>query len=365
MKKSRLEISLEPPKPPKRIGLRGALFLALACLSGGAVAGYESGKNQAEKGSATVSAILPDENSEEGDGGRKIRRKRSLISSEEFDKDPLAYVDVSRCRELVLRWDGQVISEDEIVGKAREIEILREEAEREGREREKAANADKIIADLCLKNPADIEKVRRAVDSARARLTEIIYKKGKWSVRVQDPNIAEIDGSSMDWGRTDLAEEPPCKPNGVPFKFDQAKEEERKRMLDLIGEKNYGKAMGGIDFDRFGQEAAREKVEKEVAETVSAFKRFSDYLDNSGNGDPVGRKQALCKLAINFFIADKAIVDGERLVTIPAEQLQRIKGNPILSGELDKMYDLVMEVMAKEGVKDVEEECIMAMIKGK
>ena len=289
-------------------------------------------------GSQAARVKLGDGGSEEPLSQGKSKSKNWVVA-DEFDKSPYSYVDPTQCRELVLKWDGAVIGDQEVVDRAKVVVE---------RQRNRAAGA--LITELCISNPEDqraiVEWMKDHPNCTQPPKFEYLRNVGGRNELGLSCEAGGIYRSSVD-----LEKKPGCRPEKT--ETEKLREEidaedlEAVRMLSLKGASAF---MGFVEPNQLMEKARKAGAEKELEEFVGWTKRMKEMdIGKMKKGD-----------LMRFACAWKIFSEEKFSETVRSE---KIKNNPELDESigvsLNGMRSLADAILLSEGVEDGNlEECI-------
>ena len=272
----------------------------------------------------------------------------NLVPSDEFDKDPLEYVDIEKCRALLFRWTGEIITDDEILERAHQIETER-----------RIFIAENIINRFCISNPQDQDAIRNAVLKGCTKFESLKqWRGGDWGMTLESP--------TGDWCDTiDLKEEPVCKPRLSKEEEEDRKKrkEERERvkaMAELIKNNQFNDVLGDIDISLVEDEIKREGLEEGIGgEFVDMLKRVKRQIEDEM--DSTQRIILGCEL-ISFLVALDGPLNEEGIDPTIEEAMQTMDNNQVINNAAETFFAFAEALLEASGLDDAEE-CLLYMHK--
>jgi len=323
----------------KRLTFRELIFLALGLVGGVGAVTLTPLSDSLQKGRSGQDASA----SQFTDSASALRNG-NWVGGDEFDKDPLSYVDPTQCRNLVLQWDGSVITEDEILDKAVEIQNLREQADFA----EKARN---IIKKYCVESLKDQAKIQEAISSGCGNLDpeQPIYfsaRENKWSFESERGDCPSIE----------LGERPHCLSedeirDAENTKANYKKEEAAKdEIIKLIGKSKIKEWFADEDILKMRRFVKENKLEALFDEK---FFNTIDRLAEYGSLSDEGKEIYACDLMSAF--ASVAIRGDDPRFSISKADQEILANSPsYVENFMDKFEQLATLLGEMENLDDFE-----------
>lgn len=319
----------------KRLTFREAIFLLVGLVAGGgASAAYlveKASTDQPKKpGIAKVSS------EQGGDSGTDSKGKfwpKHWIPADEFDKRWREFNDILQCRDLVLNWDGSVVSDDEVVERAYEIE----------KERRLAA-AEDLIADFCLSDPKVIKAIREACLKGYTKFDSLVEHYGDYTLQLE--GVGKYSREFIE-----LKKKPDCRPplNEEEKKALKRREEEKKK-LKMFKEGGQAKFLEGLDIKDLRREINAEGLEAELSGLV-------DWAQKLKNINKKTTQLKRIKLACEFMSYLISLDQGGGLT---AEEEERVRKNSSLNESIEQLGEFSDLLLESNGVEGYEE-CLLHM----
>lgn len=331
---------------PGRFGLRTAIFLVLA----GIAAGVSLDRYFTDK-EGGCSAKAPEISNTTQSQADQLKEKdgswpSNLVSEICFDKNPLSYVDVDQCRELLFQMTGDPNCKQLTVDEMRQ-EIHKAETE------ERMFKAEALIDKYCISNPVDQDMIRDAALQGCVGVDEdTIYQSqdGQWYI-----NLTDEFGEYCEAGNTELSEEPPCR---EPLTDEKKAEKEElkaqhdrmKSMVEALKNNEKVNALDDVDIKRLEEDILSEGLEEH--DLVDLLKEAKRKM--AGDMDSMERKKLGCKLmslAMNKEVSELKEEEPESI----AESGSGPEENAVVSEAYEAMEELAIAILKAENVDDAEE----------
>lgn len=272
--------------------------------------------------------------------GDPKRRDSSLVPEDCFDEDPLRYVDVSQCRELIFKITG------------REVAITDEEVEAQCadlKERQDQAHLDHLAQQLCISDPDDEAKIEEQVRDGYVEFESLAqHEEDKdWVLELRKP------GNDYPVSLY-LNQEPSCRPGLTSAEKEMAekrkKSEERWKAL-MEGE--FKAELEEVDVERMKGVAKELGVEHEFKpyfEQLEALKK----IDTSKVSDR--EIEQLCRfISISFRLTNGSGLNLQQMVAVAKD--------PLLDGGLRRIDNLAVDLAEALKLSGLED-CVHRILEG-
>jgi len=257
---------------------------------------------------------------------------KNQVSSDKFDKKPEEYVDVDQCRALVLKWDGTVVTDDEVVAKAEDIMVEK-----------RLAQARNLISKLCLTDGRDTMGIENAFLEG---YTEFYWSENERGCHFLVNLIKKGEGENT----ICLEGPPPCEPSLSDVSDEGRKNMEeiaqRKEKIQKLKEMGYGAIFEKVDLAAMKDEIKRLNLSEshwvELVKRIEMLKTMVSHDESAG-----ALALETCKLYGFMFGAMKDFEEDE----------EGVPDSPIFKENMEHIEDFTKVVLEANGLRD-EEECI-------
>lgn len=320
---------------PKGSGFRNMVFLVLAGMATTGIGGYLIGKLSGDKSNKPDITDTRGSSGESGDDDPD-RVPKGWIP---VDGKTAEYVNLAQCRELVLKLDSRVISEDELLKMAEKI-----------KNDKKNITAEGIIENFCIQDASDKKKIKDLI-SKGFRLKKVTKNKdGTWMMTFINPLSA--DEANEEW--LDLNEKHVCKLLTPDEESDlekaRKKAQRKKELVENLKKGNIDEELSQFDTKKIMEEARYQGVENEevIKELVKSIDKMKKTLKSSS--DLNEKRKVACEL-IPFLIKLEVLINK-----IKPQAKKAIENNPNIP--IDK-FGIFLEALAESlGIDDLEN-CIL------
>ena len=280
--------------------------------------------------SPAETAVTQANSASEGKGSNGKPNSKNRIAADEFDRSPESYVDPTQCRELVLRWDGKVVSDDEVEARAEDI----------GREK-RLALARKLIAKLCLADGRDTMGIENAFLEG---YTEFYWSEDERGCRYLVNLIKKGEGENT----ICLEGPPPCEPSLSDVSDEGRKNMEeiaqKKEKLQKLKEMGYATILERVDLAAMKDEIRRLNLnDTHWNELIIRIETLKAIAGRNESNEALALET--CKL-YGFMMGEREALEGEG-----------VPDTPILDENMERFEDFREVVFMINGIGD-EEECI-------
>ena len=259
----------------------------------------------------------------------------NLVSEICFDKNPLNYVDVDQCRDLLFKVTGDpnckpALDDKEVLGRAKQIETEM-----------RMAAAEDIINQFCVSNPDDQKAIRDACLEGNTKFVRLIKRNGQW--------VMELEGGKFIGEWIELKEKPFCRPPLTTEEEEYLEEnKQRKEKIKKFKKGGFAEALDDVNIDDIRYEIHRENLGQDLEGIMEWAQKLKDLTPDSTQ---LERIQLGCKFLSFVF----NLTEGGGLTP---EAEERIDNNPVIHEFIEQLAEFGELLLESSGVDDFEE-CLL------